>query len=68
MYVWDSLNPATTQMSLWAPANLSNPGLRPIAAEFTRWAGILQGATITNAAILNNGKVCATINGTAYVV
>lgn len=68
MYVWDSLNPATTQMSLWAPANLSNPGLRPIADEFTRWAGILHGATITNAAILNNGKVCATVNGVQYVV
>lgn len=68
MYVWDSLNPATTQMSLWAPPNLDNPGIRPIASEFTRWAGILQGATITNAAILNNGKVCATINGTTYVV
>jgi len=68
MYVWDSLNPATTQMSLWAPGNLSNPGLRPIADEFTRWAGILQGATITDAAILNNGKVCATVNGTQYIV
>lgn len=68
MYVWDSLNPATTQMSLWAPANLSNPGLRPIAQEYNRWAAILQGATITNAVILGNGKVCATINGTAYVV
>lgn len=68
MYVWDSLNPATTQMSLWAPSNLANPGVRPIADEFTRWAGILQGATITNAAILNNGKVCATVNGVPYVV
>ncbi len=68
MYVWDSLNPATTQMSLWAPSNLSNPGLRPIAQEYNRWAGILQGATITYAAILNNGQVCATINGTQYVV
>jgi hypothetical protein len=68
MYVWDSLNPATTQMSLWAPANFTNPGLRPIAQEYNRWAGILQGATITYAAILNNGKVCATINGIAYIV
>ena len=68
MYVWDSLNQATTQMSLWAPASLSNPGLRPIADEFTRWAGILQGATITNAAILASGKVVATVNGVQYVV
>lgn len=68
MYVWDSLNPSTTQMSLWAPDSLENPGLRPIASEFSRWAGILQGATITNAAILNNGKVCATIDGAQYVV
>ncbi len=68
MYVWDSLNPATTQMSLWAPANFTNPGLRPIAQEYNRWAGILQGATITYAAILNNGKVCATVNGVQYVV
>lgn len=68
MYVWDSLNPATTQMSLWAPDGLSNPGLRPIAAEYNRWAGILQGATISSACILNSGKVCATVDGTAYVV
>lgn len=68
MYVWDSLNPATTQMSLWAPQYLDNPGLRPIAHEFNRWADALHGATITNAAILNNGRVCATINGTVYVV
>lgn len=68
MYVWDSLNSATTQMSLWAPSSLSNPGLRPIAAEFSRWAGILHGATISSAAILNNGKVCCTINGVQYIV
>lgn len=68
MYVWDSLNPATTQMSLWAPSNLANPGLRPIADEYGRWARIIQGATITNAVILNTGKVCATVNGTQYVV
>lgn len=68
MYVWDSLNPATTQMSLWAPSSLSNPGLRPIALEYNRWAAILQGSTISYAAILNNGKVCATVNGVQYIV
>lgn len=69
MYAWDSLNASTQQMSLWAPSTAAtSPGLRANAAEFIRWAGILQGATISNAAVLNCGKVCATINGAQYVV
>ena len=69
MYAWDSLNPSTQVMGLWAPSNATtNPGLRQIADDFSYWAGVLQGATITYAAILNNGQVCATINGTTYIV
>lgn len=68
MYVWDSLNPATTQMSLWAPPELDDPGLREIALTYVEFVRLLQGATINNAAILNNGKICATINGIAYIV
>lgn len=67
MYVWDSLNPSTTKMSLWAPPYLSNPGVRPIAYDFSRLSGLVSGATISTAARLNNGKVCATIGGKVYV-
>lgn len=67
MYVWDSLNPATTQMSLWAPPNLANPGLRPIAQEFNRLGHIIPGSTISFAARLNTGKVCATIDGVTTI-
>ena len=68
MYVWDSQNPATTQMSLWAPATIANPGVRAVAGAFSQFAALLQGSTITYATILSDGRVCATINGTAYVV
>lgn len=69
MYAWDSLNPSTQQMSLWAPSSATvNPGVRTIAYDYSYLATLIPGSTITNAAILNNGIVCATINGTQYIV
>lgn len=68
MYVWDSLNPSTTQMSLWAPAGIEPTGMRPIALIFSAFAKLLQGATISSAVILSDGRVCATVNGVPYVV
>jgi len=68
MYVWDSLNVATTQMSLWAPSTFDNPGKRPIADKFSAYAQLFEDSTVNYAVQISDGRVCGTVNGQPLVI
>lgn len=68
MYVWDSLNPATTQMSLWAPPGLNNPGKRAIADALSQEALLIEDSTIDCSVMLSDGRWCGTRNGIPEIV
>lgn len=74
-YAWDSLNPATVQMSWNIDAGAPyfgsglRPGLQPVARPWSDWGTILAGSTISAGAVqLSDGRWCGKIGGLPYVV
>lgn len=72
-YAWDSLNPATDQMSWYLrtpdPAKGFAAGVQPIAGFWDEAARLVSGKTISAGAVrLADGRWCGRINGVPYVV
>jgi hypothetical protein len=69
-YAWDSLNPATAQMSWYLPTATQGlpAGVQALESESSLWAQRLASSTIAAGAVMVGGRWCGRINGVSYVI